>query len=310
MYGIVYAIKNNFNGKVYVGQSKYDLASRLTYHIYTANHNKGYLFAKALAKYGLEGFHLVELLVCNWKILNETEDYLVKKYNSKEPNGYNILPFGQLGNGPGYWLGKTRSEETKKKISEIKKGTNIGEDNPFYGKTHTSESKEKMSKGQTEAWANKTEDELKIYSEMRSSTSKEMWASMSEEQKSELGKKISEAHKGRKLSEETKRKISEVQKGKKKSKESVQKRTESIKNWWAAATPEQKTKRLKGICPNPPKEKIIKGPQTGAKRNSPEAKERLEKIKELHLQNLNGAEIARQVGCSKAYVCKVLKDNK
>lgn len=44
----------------------------------------------------------------------------------------------------GYWKGKKRSEETKRKISESRKGKYNGKDNPFYGRKHTDESKEKM----------------------------------------------------------------------------------------------------------------------------------------------------------------------
>ncbi len=40
--------------------------------------------------------------------------------------------------------GKKHSEETKRKISEIKKETSSGENNPFYGKKHTEETKRKI----------------------------------------------------------------------------------------------------------------------------------------------------------------------
>ena len=78
--------------------------------------------------------------------------------------------------------GKTRSEETKRKMSEALKGKN----HPFYGKSHSEETKRKLSeinKGKT----------------------------LSEETK----RKMSEAKKGENLSKETKRKLSEAKKGKK-----------------------------------------------------------------------------------------------
>ena len=37
------------------------------------------------------------------------------------------------------------SEESKKKMSEAKKGKHLGKDNSFYGKRHSEESKKKMS---------------------------------------------------------------------------------------------------------------------------------------------------------------------
>jgi hypothetical protein len=42
-------------------------------------------------------------------------------------------------------LGKSRDEETKRKISETKKGTQVGDLNNMYGKTHSDETKKLMS---------------------------------------------------------------------------------------------------------------------------------------------------------------------
>ena len=74
--------------------------------------------------------------------------------------------------------GAIRSEETKRKLSEKKKGEN----NPYYGKSHSEETKRKIS----EARKGK---------------------SLSEETK----RKLSEANKGKSRSEEHKRKLSEIQ---------------------------------------------------------------------------------------------------
>ena len=43
------------------------------------------------------------------------------------------------------FYGKHHTEETKKKMSESKKGIQVGEKNPFYGKTHSEEVKQKLS---------------------------------------------------------------------------------------------------------------------------------------------------------------------
>lgn len=48
-------------------------------------------------------------------------------------------------NNARYWLGKTRDVETKKKISRSQLGKRTGEKHPMYGKHHTEESKKKMS---------------------------------------------------------------------------------------------------------------------------------------------------------------------
>ena len=40
--------------------------------------------------------------------------------------------------------GRHRSEETRKKMREVRKGKRLGKDNPFYGKHHSEESKKKI----------------------------------------------------------------------------------------------------------------------------------------------------------------------
>ena len=93
--------------------------------------------------------------------------------------------------GNKYGLGKHRSEETKKKLSEANKG----EKNPFYGKHHTEESKKKLSEANKGKHLGKDNP---FYGKRHSD---------------ELKKKLSEINKGKKLSEETKKKLSEAKKG-------------------------------------------------------------------------------------------------
>ena len=57
----------------------------------------------------------------------------------------------QKGN-KGYWLGKKRSEETKKKISDSRTGKCMGKDNPNYGKHHTEETKIKIGISKKGQW--------------------------------------------------------------------------------------------------------------------------------------------------------------
>lgn len=49
--------------------------------------------------------------------------------------------------------GKAMSEETKRKLSEKRKGKRTGKGNPFYGKTHTEETRKRISKSVKENWS-------------------------------------------------------------------------------------------------------------------------------------------------------------
>ena len=112
----------------------------------------------------------------------------------------------------GVWLGKRLSEETKRKISESRKGKNCGSDNPNYGKDMsgknnpnyghkwTEEMKKRLSekKKGVSYWTNERKEK---FSERMSGSNHPMW-----------GKKIpKENHPmyGKHHSEETKRKMRE-----------------------------------------------------------------------------------------------------
>ena len=81
--------------------------------------------------------------------------------------------------------GKKLSDDHKRKISEAMKGKYLGENNPMFGKCHLEETKKKMREYKKQYY----------------------------EEHPEAKQKISEVHKGKKLSEETKKKISEARKG-------------------------------------------------------------------------------------------------
>lgn len=89
------------------------------------------------------------------------------------------------------------SEETRKKISEKKKGKKVGPNNPFYGKHHTDETKQKIKANNS--WYRPTEEIRKKISEgVRRNPPKIIRKPVSPETR----KKMSEAGKGRKLSPE------------------------------------------------------------------------------------------------------------
>ncbi len=129
-YGYVYITTNLINGKKYIGLHK--ATKHQPYYL-----GSGALLKKAVTKYGRENF---SNQVIKWgksrQDLNEIEIELIQSFDaSEDENFYNLAKGGE---------GAVHSDATKARLSKIRKGTRIGKDNPFYGKTHTEESKEKM----------------------------------------------------------------------------------------------------------------------------------------------------------------------
>ena len=151
---------------------------------------------------------------------------------------YMIAVFGRKDLGTGILRNRTNggegssgavvSEETKARISESQKGNK----NHNYGKTTSEETKRKLSE------INKG----KIVSE--ETREKLRQASKNKLHSDETKKKISESKKGKIpwnkgkkfkncISEDTKRKMRESHTGKKQSEETSKKKSESMKKWWS-----------------------------------------------------------------------------
>ena len=138
----IYCIFNKSNGKIYVGQSV-QLKTRISQHkseLNFNNHSNKHL-QSAWNKYGEDAFDFIIVEICDEEKLNDHEIWWINYFNSTNPdNGYNL----ESGGNSNYHL----SDETKQKISENRKGKCLGEDNPFYGKTHTLEVRKKISENQ------------------------------------------------------------------------------------------------------------------------------------------------------------------
>ena len=149
---IVYCHKNKVNGKRYIGITCQQLNQRF-------RNGKGYKssphFNHAIQKYGWDNFeHQILFSDLSEEDAKNKEIEMIKKYNTRDSQyGYNITPGGEGYSGKDNpWYGKHHSEESKKKMSEARKGIpkteewkrKISESNK--GRVVTKETKAKMSK--------------------------------------------------------------------------------------------------------------------------------------------------------------------
>ena len=114
---IIYKIENKINGHVYIGQTQRKLEYRVNYHSCS---NK-FPIGRAFKKYGADAFIIAVIDHASSKDeLDEKENYWIKFYNCKVPNGYNLTDGGE-----GRYGFKV-SDETKKKISKSHIGIGKG----------------------------------------------------------------------------------------------------------------------------------------------------------------------------------------
>ena len=157
----IYIIKNITTLDLYVGSANC-LYSRFIRHktqLEKNKHHSRYL-QRAYNKYGKDEFVMIPILLCDCKYLLKYEqdliDELDPKYNmrkiAKSNKGYKWSESSKqkLSNTvkgrSGYWLGKSRSEETKLKIKQSRSGKYCGVSNPSYGIKRSEEFKEKLRK--------------------------------------------------------------------------------------------------------------------------------------------------------------------
>jgi group I intron endonuclease len=128
--GYIYKITNTITNKCYIGETKQtDPETRWKKHKNSIKKGIGCpALQDAVKKYGIDFFKFEILIICFDEDRYKYEIEYIKKYNSKVPNGYNILDGGPGGS----FKGKKHTEETKKRISENLKKKYV--DNPTLKK--------------------------------------------------------------------------------------------------------------------------------------------------------------------------------
>ncbi|KKN70975.1 hypothetical protein LCGC14_0425770 [marine sediment metagenome] len=111
---VVYKVYFPESGKCYIGQTS-DLDRRMRQHLQGKFKSAVYY---ALQKY--DDWEILVLHTCNSRDeASKLEVGEISCCNSMPPNGYNLAPGGE---GMNYWLGKTFSDEHRKKIGDCLRG--------------------------------------------------------------------------------------------------------------------------------------------------------------------------------------------
>lgn len=229
---IIYCIENLENRMRYIGQTQ-DFKKRIREHKYRLRnkiHPNSHL-QSAWELYGEQNFIFYILEECGIEELDEKEMFYIRKLNTIE-EGYNQVE------GGGGIRGWKHSEEFKERMRQ----SNI--ENPripskeqiealiFYNKTrnyrHSEETKEKMriahrgkkaseetkkkcSEAQLKVWKGNEARKKKFSDRMKGA--KNIYFSLTEEQKREAVKKIKKANTGKKRSKETCKNIGNIHRG-------------------------------------------------------------------------------------------------
>jgi len=193
----IYILTNTVNGKIYIGQTWNVASDRMGKDGYGYK-SSPYIF-NAIQKYGTDKFEYKVLAQCrNQEFANYLEDYFEVQYNSRNHEiGYNIKEGGSAGK---------HSEETKAKISAALK-------NKKWSPEALANRDKARRKRKGEKRPPKTEEDKQLHSDLMVKWHAEHEHPMTGRHHTEEAKnKISEANKGKILSDEYRKKMSEARK--------------------------------------------------------------------------------------------------
>lgn len=152
VYGVIYKIENLINGKIYIGQTadKRGFDGRYKprgegiervykYHKQFQNlkHRYNRHLLESIEKYGFGSFKVYKVfdITFSKEELDIKEIMYIRLFDSYK-NGYNQSLGGESGSKGSKWTEKQK---------EVKRKQTIGKNNPFYGKTHSLETRMKIS---------------------------------------------------------------------------------------------------------------------------------------------------------------------
>jgi hypothetical protein len=205
---IVYLITNKINGKKYVGQTSCSLEYRWKCHKKISS--GCLLMRQAIKKYGEDNFDVKPIVITNEEGANYYERQLIKIWNTKTPNGYNLTDGGEGVLNP--------SVETRQRMREAQLGNKQSEHTiakrakKLRGKIRTEETKLKMSQAQMGNQNSLGRVESEATRKKKSDVNLGNKNAAGAYRSPEYRKKLSDVQKGRKLTPEHKKKLSEAAK--------------------------------------------------------------------------------------------------
>jgi group I intron endonuclease len=133
----LYRIKNNINGKCYIGLSSHGAARRFAAHVKAMKRGSMTALHCAMRKYGVDAFSVEQLVFCEpGPHLKEMEVQAIASHQTRAPSGYNLTAGGDgVVNG---------SPEVREKIKRARAA------NP---PVLTAAGKKAIAAGSTRAWA-------------------------------------------------------------------------------------------------------------------------------------------------------------
>jgi group I intron endonuclease len=214
--GCIYRILCKTTGKSYIGQFRLDDPKyRINRHWRDAKKGSTCIIHQAMQKYGKDDFTVEVLCICTTQEeLNIKEQEYIESYHSMcNDNGYNMVAGGK-GRAPNFhhkeehkermsklMTGRTVSDETKQRLSDAKKGI------PLNWSEETRKRASERSRQNATGVVCSEETKQKISKSLKGRPGVCKGQKRTEEQR----KHISDAKKGKVVSEEIKKNLSKVQ---------------------------------------------------------------------------------------------------